>query len=211
MTADERRAQLIDSAIALFGRNGFSGTTTKSLALAAGVSEATIFKHFPTKADLYAAAFDRRAGGVGTEKFVVELQCLADRGDDEELLRCIVKAVLWGYERDRDMHRMLQFVWLEQDASANTSLASQMQKHSVVSFLVDYIAQRQREGVFAPGPALLLANTLTALPAEPAVRTKLYGVEAAHTDDQVTEALARFMLAGLRGGMPAAATLRDGQ
>jgi AcrR family transcriptional regulator len=209
MTADERRAQLIDSAIALFGRNGFSGTTTKSLALAAGVSEATIFKHFPTKADLYAAAFERRAG-VGSAEFVAELEGAADRGDDEELLRRVVKAVLFGYKRDRGLHRMLLFVWLEQDATENTRLSSQIQEYTLLSFLQRFVARRQREGVFAPGPTRLLADALTTLPSQYAIRTNLYGVDSGDTDDEVVEALARFMLAGLRGGLPAAATPRDG-
>ena len=60
MSGQQRREQLIDSAIALFGQHGFKGTTTKALARAAGVSEATIFRYFPTKADLYASVFQDR-------------------------------------------------------------------------------------------------------------------------------------------------------
>ena len=37
-----------------FARNGFAGTTTKSVAAAAAISEALLFKHFPSKAALYA-------------------------------------------------------------------------------------------------------------------------------------------------------------
>ena len=49
MTASERTAQIADVAVALFGRGGFRGATTKAIARAAGVSEATIFKYFPTR------------------------------------------------------------------------------------------------------------------------------------------------------------------
>src|SRR6202040_3785216 len=35
-------------------RNRFAGTTTRSVAAAAAISEALLFKHFPSKAALYA-------------------------------------------------------------------------------------------------------------------------------------------------------------
>ncbi len=38
----------------VFARNGFAKTTTRELGKAAGVSEALIFKHFPSKKSLYA-------------------------------------------------------------------------------------------------------------------------------------------------------------
>src|SRR6185503_3576029 len=37
----------------LFARKGFASTTTKELAEAAGVSEALLYKHFPSKESLY--------------------------------------------------------------------------------------------------------------------------------------------------------------
>lgn len=54
MTSDSRRRQILDVAKGCFSRQGFAGTTTKSLAAAAGISEGLLFKHFPTKAALYA-------------------------------------------------------------------------------------------------------------------------------------------------------------
>jgi AcrR family transcriptional regulator len=53
LDAEERRKAIIDAALPLFARKGFATTTTKELAEAAGVSEALIFKHFPSKAALY--------------------------------------------------------------------------------------------------------------------------------------------------------------
>ncbi|WP_448206741.1 TetR/AcrR family transcriptional regulator [Azospirillum sp. sgz302134] len=53
----ERRAAILDAALPLFARKGFTATTTKEIAQAAGVSEALIFKHFPSKAALHEAIF----------------------------------------------------------------------------------------------------------------------------------------------------------
>ncbi len=55
ISGEERRASIIRAARTVFVKNGFSGTTTRQLAAAAGVSEALLFKHFPSKEALYSA------------------------------------------------------------------------------------------------------------------------------------------------------------
>src|SRR6266487_5966103 len=54
MTRDLRRQLILAAAKRCFARNGFAGTTTKSVAAAAAISEGLLFKHFPSKAALYA-------------------------------------------------------------------------------------------------------------------------------------------------------------
>jgi TetR/AcrR family transcriptional regulator, transcriptional repressor of aconitase len=54
MTSDLRRQLILGAAKRCFARNGFAGTTTKSVAAAASISEGLLFKHFPTKSALYA-------------------------------------------------------------------------------------------------------------------------------------------------------------
>lgn len=53
LDSDGRRKAIVSAAVPLFARNGFAGTTTRELAAAAGVSEALLFKHFPSKQSLY--------------------------------------------------------------------------------------------------------------------------------------------------------------
>jgi AcrR family transcriptional regulator len=54
MTSDLRRQLILGAAKRCFARNGYAGTTTKSVAAAAAISEGLLFKHFPSKAALYA-------------------------------------------------------------------------------------------------------------------------------------------------------------
>jgi AcrR family transcriptional regulator len=54
LSAEQRRQAIVRAALPLFARKGFANTTTRELAEAAGVSEALIYKHFPSKESLYA-------------------------------------------------------------------------------------------------------------------------------------------------------------
>jgi TetR/AcrR family transcriptional regulator, transcriptional repressor of aconitase len=53
LDGDERRKAIVAAAVPLFAKNGFAGTTTRELAEAASISEALLFKHFPSKKHLY--------------------------------------------------------------------------------------------------------------------------------------------------------------
>jgi AcrR family transcriptional regulator len=52
----EVRRLILDAARELFGAKGLGGVSTIEIAAAAGVSESALFRHFDTKADLFAAA-----------------------------------------------------------------------------------------------------------------------------------------------------------
>ena len=54
LPATDRKEAILTAASPVFARLGRAGATTKVIAAAAGVSEALLFKHFPTKDALYA-------------------------------------------------------------------------------------------------------------------------------------------------------------
>ena len=197
LSAAERRAQLIDVAIPLFGEHGFAGTTTKSIARAAGVSEAIIFRHFQSKEELYGAAFDRWRG-KNADQFVDTLQDYADRGDDLGLLRTLYAVLLQGYEQDRALHRMVLYAGLEQGTSGNGPITDKMQHMPVYDFLERYIRQRQEEGAFRPGDPYLIVTAVLGLPQSHALWTKLSALPSAHSDEAVADLYARMLLQGLR-------------
>src|SRR5205807_8790750 len=72
MAGQERHLQILRVAMRLFSQHGFRGTTTKEIALAAGVSEAMVFRHFATKEELYSAILDQKA-------------CLHDRSEERRV------------------------------------------------------------------------------------------------------------------------------
>ena len=59
LSADERRAQLLEVAASEFAISGFHGTSTEAIARRAGISHAYLFRLFPTKKDLFLATAHR--------------------------------------------------------------------------------------------------------------------------------------------------------
>ena len=198
LAASDRKQQIIESAIALFGKDGLKGTTTKALADAAGVSEGTIFKHFPTKKALYLAAFEGRTG-VGMEHLVTGLQQLAGERRDEEIIQQVLSAIFHGYDRDRDLHRMLLYVHLGQSDEENKVLDETLGKNAMMEFLIEYVATRQQQGVFRPGNPGTLAHAVIGLGIQVATSRKLFGNrDYGVSDDDVILDLTRLLLNGLR-------------
>lgn len=58
MTADERRAQIIEVVLGLVDKFGVQGTTTARIAAAAGVTEPTLYKYFDNRREMLLAALD---------------------------------------------------------------------------------------------------------------------------------------------------------
>ena len=163
LPATERREQIIRAAIQEFGRHGFKGATTKVLSEAANISEATIFKHFPTKADLFLAAFSDTTSH-GTDELVAQLQDLADQGDDAGLFREMTDAILRGYQANRDLHRMLLYATLEPDPGTQAALTAGLWSNSLTEFLIRHVATRQAEGAYRAGDPAELTACLMAMP-----------------------------------------------
>lgn len=59
MSAEERREETIRAAICEFGRGGYEGTSTATIAKRVGVSQPYLFRLFPSKRALFLAAIDR--------------------------------------------------------------------------------------------------------------------------------------------------------
>ncbi len=58
-TAEERREDILEAAERVFAARGLHGTPTMEIAKAAGISQAYLFRLFPTKAELFSALVER--------------------------------------------------------------------------------------------------------------------------------------------------------
>jgi len=55
LSAEERKCKILEGVRKVFARKGLDGATTRELAKEAGVSEAILYKHYPSKEALYQA------------------------------------------------------------------------------------------------------------------------------------------------------------
>jgi AcrR family transcriptional regulator len=88
-TAGDRRVQLVEAAMDVFAERGFAGTSTAEVARAAGLSQAYLFKLFPTKGELAVAVVDRCFERTHAA-FVMAIE--GARGTGQELMPVIGKA-----------------------------------------------------------------------------------------------------------------------
>ncbi len=86
------KIRLLEAATAVFADKGYQGATTKELAKKAGVTEKTLFSHFPSKADLFAAAMGPGLSGMmGTGVVFARLaETLSAAGNIEERMEALI-------------------------------------------------------------------------------------------------------------------------
>ena len=106
----EIRQQILKTAIRLFAQKGFRGTTTREIALAAGVNEVTIFRHFASKQELYTAILEIKSSEAGLTSWLVELAEFAERRDDTGLFLFAARNILAHYKRDADFLALISRV-----------------------------------------------------------------------------------------------------
>ncbi len=158
MPGEDRRRQLLRVAVESFARNGFSGTKTKDIAAAAGVSEAILFRHFASKEDLYHAILDEKEASLGGDRWFIEMNELAERRDDRGLFRHVGRQIIRSFREDAAFHRLLLYASLEGHLLAD--LFHERFGLPMGDFLARYVALRQQEGAFRqcdPGVAVMFA------------------------------------------------------
>ena len=62
LTGEERRAAILDSALAVFAERGYHASSIDDIAREGGVSKALIYEHFSSKQELYAELLEQHAG-----------------------------------------------------------------------------------------------------------------------------------------------------
>ena len=147
MKGDERREQILQTAVDLFAHRGFKGTTTKEIARASGVSEAMVFRHFSTKGELYDAILGDKACHDGI-RFPWEQNDLLHEAtknrDDYAVFYNIAVNALTKQQEDGNFMRLLFYSALEEHELADRFFDEFVAR--LYEFIGEYIATRQKDG-----------------------------------------------------------------
>ena len=169
LTCEERKAAIVKAVLPVFARKGFANTTTKQLAEAAGVSEALIYKHFPSKESLYA-----EIQGYGCKGCDPGLQKLLGLEPSSSTLVYIIYYVIRGNIVGRSKntmcietrHRLILNSCLEDGSFTRFLFHNRFAEN--LSKIVECIDAASREGDLVPSPVsknnlLLFAHHLATM------------------------------------------------
>jgi AcrR family transcriptional regulator len=99
---EDTKRIILDSAYFLFAEKGYAKTTMRSLAEHAGIGLGTIFKHFPDKPSLLAAAFQEDLSKIIQDSF----ESLPESGFKKQLIH-ITKCIYVFYANNPGLSRTL--------------------------------------------------------------------------------------------------------
>jgi AcrR family transcriptional regulator len=138
IVSEDRRQQILEVATELFARGGFNGTTTREIAQQANVNEAIIFRHFPTKDDLYWAVLENKCTIDGGKSALRKL--LASTRGEREVFEAIAKEYWRRRGEDPSMTRLLFFSALERHELSERFFRTHVAEY--YETLAEYIRQR---------------------------------------------------------------------
>jgi AcrR family transcriptional regulator len=142
--AVERRRQILAVATTLFARQGFQGTRTREISSKARVNEAILFRHFPSKEELYWAVLDEKCKA---RRGFAELKSLLESGRPvPEVFAAIAEGLLRRNLLDASVMRLWLFSGLENHRLYRRFYRAYMADY--YDLLAGYIRQQVRRGAF---------------------------------------------------------------
>ena len=196
MAATDRKHQLLETALDVFSRRGFEGATTKEIAAAAGVAEAVIFRHFPTKQALYTEVLDYKLQSGALSPWLADIQACMDREDDEGLFRTILSHMLESFREGARFERMMLFAALEGHELA----LAHLRQHAQPFFesLNNYVGRRHAAGALRAARPQYILITLFGMVHHYGQMTQMFGFPAAGSDEEMAEAFVSILMDGVR-------------
>ena len=209
LSAHDRRQQIMTIAAGLFARKGYQGATTREIAEEAGVNEALLFRHFPSKENLYWTIIEEQCSARGRRQRIKQI--LKSGDDDFQIFSGMAREFLVRTPHDTKMTRLLWFTALE-----NHTLSERFFRTFVADYyeaLGGHIRERIRQRKFRKVDPLLAARGFFGMVVYHFLIHELFGGEKYQKFDpeQVSATLAGIWLAGMRSPVAASASASNGR
>ncbi len=150
LSAEDRRATILDAALEIFSRRGYNGASIDEIAQAAGISKALIYEHFPSKKDLHGSLMEQHV-----QQIFVALARASDTDEPGEVrLRRGVDAFFEWVEAHRQAFRLLFRDTFEADVAEVLDRLQAQATGAITALLASEPAEhgpRDREIDFALG------------------------------------------------------------
>jgi TetR/AcrR family transcriptional regulator len=197
MSASDRQHQLLEVAMGAFSRRGFKGTTTKEIAAAAGVTEAVIFQHFPSKEALYSAVLDLHLDAGDETKWIEEIGDLMQADNDEAVFLSFVRRIILSYRSDPELERVILFSALEGHEQGMARLHKQFAP--ILERFVEYVTRRQREGALIDCNPHAIMIGFGGIAHQYGLLTQIFRARGpAIPDEKMAQLFIRILLHGIR-------------
>jgi AcrR family transcriptional regulator len=143
LKAPQRREQLIEVATKLFARNGYEATTTSAIALAAGVTEPILYRHFKNKQELFIAIV-RSVSDVTLRAWQA---IVAHEQDPIRRIKMICEGMPDHIKRNGDAYHVLHGAL---STSRDKKVLTVMKEHyqQIERFFAQLVADGQKAGAF---------------------------------------------------------------
>lgn len=194
-SAEDRRQQILQVATELFASKGYEGATTREIAKRAKVNEAIIFRHFPTKEELYWAVIESKCQISAKKSFLAEV--LGSDRPVRDTFVALAETILLRREKDQTLTRLLLFSALENHRLSHRFFQSYVADYYEI--LGDYIQQRINSGQFRKLDPQLAARGFLGMIVYHSLIQDLFGGSKFHPYDvhEVAESMTDIWLEGM--------------
>jgi len=149
----ERRAQIIQAALACFGRKGYRNTTMDDIVAESGLSKGSLYWHFKSKGDLFVSAVTSSLAEIGQGVVAALEQCTTA----SEQLQALALEQAKFCKLDAGLFRLIVEFWGQ---SSSREEASQLWADLLIQFretVTGIVEEGIRNGEFKPVDAGQLA------------------------------------------------------
>jgi AcrR family transcriptional regulator len=147
MAAEDRRQCVVGAACRVFAKSSYSGATTAEIARESGVTEPVLYRHFPSKRDLYLACLDAAWAHVRQ----LWEQAVANEADPGSQLGAMSRAYV--HQQRVGDKIMLSDLWVQALSEAGEDPKIRRYLRDQVREVHDFVADKIRRSQAAGGIA----------------------------------------------------------